>query len=348
MLLRATTSALARAPRASTLVRRNVSGRTSRSSADPKSSPDIHIEQHLHQPLSTSATPPPPQAPPREAVKATVAEAYSQVLSLMHWLVAPAFIGSIGAVLQAQQVKGKEKGVWMHRYVRHTCVRPARPQLASIHTLCTHAMPCHVRHKSLGLLAGILVAPRFFARLASKAPGPLEGTHALEQAAAKVSHLAMYIFMGLMPATGIAMGYYGALGVGRPVGRSSRHCAILLGRLPFVAALSLIRTVRTHERATGGKGLPFFWTTISGAATANGDIAKQSFSIHKTLGTYGASWPARPFRLLSLHSGLQRLTKRKRTHSLTTGKYLVPLHVGAAGLHFAKGQAIFARINPFR
>jgi hypothetical protein len=40
-----------------------------------------------------------------------------QALSLMHWLVAPAFIGSIGAVLQAQQVKGKEKGVWMFRCV---------------------------------------------------------------------------------------------------------------------------------------------------------------------------------------------------------------------------------------
>lgn len=98
----------------------------------------------------------------------------------MHWLVAPAFIGSIGAVLQAQQVKGKEKGVWMHR------------------------------HKSLGLLAGILVAPRFFARLSSKIPGPLEGTNALQDFASKATHAAMYGFMALMPATGIAMGYYGA------------------------------------------------------------------------------------------------------------------------------------------
>ena len=83
------------------------------------------------QPLSTSATPPPPPQPEAaaasaakeatatatETVKTAVTEGYSTLLSVMHWLVAPAFIGSIGAVLQAQQVKGKEKGVWMHRYV---------------------------------------------------------------------------------------------------------------------------------------------------------------------------------------------------------------------------------------
>ena len=28
-------------------------------------------------------------------------------------------------------------------------------------------------------------------------------------------------------------------------------------------------------------------------------------------------------------------------------EYLVPLHVGAASLHALRGQAIFARINPF-
>lgn len=71
-----------------------------------------------------------------------------------------------------------------------------------------------------------------------------------------------------------------------------------------------------HHRYYGGKGLPFFWTTLDGAATANGEVAKQAFSIHKTMGTYG--------------------------------KYLIPLHVGAAGAHAVRGQAIFARINPFR
>lgn len=77
--------------------------------------------------------------------------------------------------------------------------------------------------------------------------------------------------MTIMPATGIAMGYY------------------------------------------GGKGLPFFTTTFPGAEKPNGAIAKQSFSIHKTMGTYG--------------------------------KYLFPVHIGAAFLHVIKGQAIFYRVG---
>ena len=148
-------------------------------------------------------------------------------------------------MLQAQQVKGPEKGVWMHR------------------------------HKSLGLLAGILVAPRFLFRLGSKIPAPMKEWSSLEQVvrlllthpapppthselpthsstypqAGKLSHLGLYGFMLGMPATGIAMGYY------------------------------------------GGKGLPFFWTTIDGAPKADGAIAKQAFSIHKTMGVYGTPHP---------------------------------------------------------
>ena len=70
--------------------------------------------------------------------------------------------------------------------------------------------------------------------------------------------------MTIMPASGIAMGYF------------------------------------------GGKGLPFFFTTLPGASTPNGAVAKQSYSIHKTLGTYG--------------------------------KYIIPAHVGAAGFHAVKVQ----------
>ena len=92
--------------------------------------------------------------------------------------------------------------------------------------------------------------------------------------AGSLSHTVLYAFMTVMPATGIAMGYY------------------------------------------GGKGLPFFTTTIPGAEQVNGDIAKQAFQLHKQVGTYG--------------------------------KYLVPLHAGAATMHFARGQKIFTRINPFR
>jgi cytochrome b561 len=65
----------------------------------------------------------------------------------------------------------------------------------------------------------------------------------------------------------------------------------------------------------GGKGLPFFYKTFPGAEKPIGSIAKNAFTIHKNLGVYG--------------------------------KYLVPAHVGAAGLHVARGQPIFRRVNPF-
>ena len=48
--------------------------------------------------------------------------------------------------------------------------------------------------------------------MVTKAPTPLEGP-ALEHFAANVSHTALYGFMLAMPATGIAMGYYGGKGV---------------------------------------------------------------------------------------------------------------------------------------
>lgn len=65
----------------------------------------------------------------------------------------------------------------------------------------------------------------------------------------------------------------------------------------------------------GGKGLPFFSHHIEGAKETNPELAKKAFKIHKLSG--------------------QVFT------------YLVPLHVGAAGFHFARGQPIFHRMNPF-
>ncbi|CAM9774618.1 unnamed protein product [Chrysoparadoxa australica] len=169
---------------------------------------------------------------------------YSRAVSAMHWLSAPAMMASIGSVLQAQALpKGdKGKGTWMFR------------------------------HKSMGLLAGLVVGPRFAVRIMSKAPPPVGG-NAAEQLAAKVSHGLLYGFLAIMPASGIAMGYF------------------------------------------GGKGLPFFFTTIPGASTANGEIAKNAYKLHKQVGYYG--------------------------------KFLVPVHIGATGFHLVKGQNILRRINPF-
>mmetsp|Transcript_49796 Transcript_49796/g.149797 ORF Transcript_49796/g.149797 Transcript_49796/m.149797 type:complete len:184 (-) Transcript_49796:412-963(-) len=173
---------------------------------------------------------------------------YTTAASYMHWAVGFPLIASIGAVLKAQEAPKEEKGTWMFR------------------------------HKSMGLLTGILVAPRLAYRLVNAAKFSsvphLPGSGPIEMKLADVSHIALYSFMGIMPATGIAMGYF------------------------------------------GGKGLPFFTTTIPGAKETNPEIAKKAFSIHKQVGVYG--------------------------------KYLVPLHVGAAFGHYFRGQAIFGRINPFR
>ena len=67
----------------------------------------------------------------------------------------------------------------------------------------------------------------------------------------------------------------------------------------------------------GGKGLPFFWTSIPGAEKADGKIAKQAFENHKLVGHYA--------------------------------QYLIPMHVGAVGFHyFIKGRNILPRIFPMK
>jgi cytochrome b561 len=172
--------------------------------------------------------------------------AYTFAASWFHWATAASAIGCIGTVLKAQQSPKEEKGAWMFR------------------------------HKSLGLLTGMIVAPRIAYRLIARQKynvRALEGGSAFEHMAARFTHVFLYGFMVTMPATGIAMGLY------------------------------------------GGKGLPFFWTTLSGFEK-NGDVAKQGFKIHKTLGTYG--------------------------------KFVVPVHAGAGVMHAMRGQPVFARINPFR
>lgn len=173
---------------------------------------------------------------------------YTKAASYYHWMVAAPLLGSIACVLKAQNSPKAEKGPWMHR------------------------------HKSLGVLTGIVVLPRLGYRIMNIGKYKIEelpGHGPVQSMAASISHVALYAFMTVMPATGIAMGMY------------------------------------------GGKGLPFFWTSIPGFEQKNGKLAGQSFKIHKTLGTYG--------------------------------KYLVPIHGGAAvGHYFTGAPKIFARINPFR
>lgn len=120
--------------------------------------------------------------------------AYSIAAANLHWLTAIPAVGCVATVLKAQEAPKEEKGMWMHR------------------------------HKSLGLLTGMIVVPRVGYRLFQRSAYkvfPLEGSK-LEHMAADAVHVGLYAFMTIMPASGIAMGYY------------------------------------------GGKGLPFFWTTLPG------------------------------------------------------------------------------------
>ena len=63
----------------------------------------------------------------------SAAAGYTITASYLHWIVAAPLIGSVGSVLKAQSLPKEDKagkGLWMHR------------------------------HKSLGLLTGLVVAPR--------------------------------------------------------------------------------------------------------------------------------------------------------------------------------------------
>ena len=66
------------------------------------------------------------------------AKAYTATASSLHWLSGISMIGCIGSVLQAQNAPKGEKGKWMWR------------------------------HKSLGLLTGMIVAPRVAYRIANR------------------------------------------------------------------------------------------------------------------------------------------------------------------------------------
>lgn len=176
---------------------------------------------------------------------------YTKAASYYHWMVAAPLLGSVASVLIAQEIPKEDKegkGKWMWR------------------------------HKSLGVLTGLVVAPRLGYRLMNIGKYQIEhlpGHGPIMGILSNASHLALYGFMVVMPTTGIAMGMF------------------------------------------GGKGLPFFWTTIPGFENKNGKLAGQNFKIHKFVGTYG--------------------------------KYLIPVHAGAAvGHYFTGAPKIFSRINPFR
>ena len=101
----------------------------------------------------------------------------------LHWATAAGVLGCFGFVQLAQRTKDKkQKGKYMRL------------------------------HKSSGLLVAACVTPRVAVRLASKIPAQLPGA-AWEHFAASASHTALYGMRLFMPASGIAMGYYGGQGL---------------------------------------------------------------------------------------------------------------------------------------
>jgi 1,2-dihydroxy-3-keto-5-methylthiopentene dioxygenase len=142
---------------------------------------------------------------------------YAAFASYFHWIVAFPLIGTVATVLKAQQAPKEEKGEWMFR------------------------------HKSLGLLTGMLVAPRVAYRVLSRDSYNVQkmlGNSSTENVLGTVTHYMLYGFMIVMPASGVAMGYY------------------------------------------GGKGLPFFTTTIPGALAANDETKKRNGQIAKQVRSF--------------------------------------------------------------
>lgn len=54
------------------------------------------------------------------------------------------------------------------------------------------------RHKSMGLLTGLLLLPRALVRLLSKAAPPIAGVSAVQNGVASLTHVGMYGFMATM------------------------------------------------------------------------------------------------------------------------------------------------------
>eukprot|EP00310_Coccolithus_braarudii_P019455 CAMPEP_0183357648 /NCGR_PEP_ID=MMETSP0164_2-20130417/46909_1 /TAXON_ID=221442 /ORGANISM="Coccolithus pelagicus ssp braarudi, Strain PLY182g" /LENGTH=239 /DNA_ID=CAMNT_0025531319 /DNA_START=57 /DNA_END=776 /DNA_ORIENTATION=- len=185
---------------------------------------------------------------------ATVVQMYTKPVQWMHWVYAAGMLTVLGTVKASQWTtgetflgtKGQTKGTLM------------------------------LIHKSTAVILTALIVPRILLKAVSKVPAHLPGS-ALEHLAANVSHTAFYGFMLFMPATGIAMGWF------------------------------------------GGKGVPFYGLYMfpgkPDKTKEDGQFAGKMFKWHKQAGQFMY--------------------------------YLVPLHVGAAGLHVVRGHPIFTRMNPF-
>ncbi len=176
---------------------------------------------------------------------------YSITASWYHWLVAVPLIGTVGTVLKAQQSPKEEKGAWMFR------------------------------HKSLGLLTAIVVAPRLAYRLlGSKAVCSVacvikEKSKAIKCRNSNVYLVLMFHYMVL------SLACY-QFNVQKVEGASGLENG--LGKLTHYALYGFMTIMPVTGIAMGyfgGSGLPFFYTTLPGAVPTEaqkaqfGGIAKQ-------------------------------------------------------------------------
>jgi len=138
--------------------------------------------------MATEATPKAAEAAVNAAPKVAEAfaqevTAYSRSMSWMHWVMSAGLFTTIGTVLAAQNTQDKKAKADYMMY-----------------------------HKSFGLLMGGLILGRLGLRFGAKVPALPEG-HAIERLGAHAGHLALYGMMVFMPASGVAMGYYGGKGL---------------------------------------------------------------------------------------------------------------------------------------
>jgi len=116
--------------------------------------------------------------------------AYATPLKWMHWIYGAGFLTCLGTVLASQQTTGD------------TFLGTKNQTKGKLMMI----------HKSTAVVLAALVTPRVLLRLATAAPKALPGSF-MEHFAANLSHVSLYGFMLAMPATGMAMGYYGGNGI---------------------------------------------------------------------------------------------------------------------------------------
>ncbi len=111
---------------------------------------------------------------------------YNALLRHAHLLMSVGAVGSIGSVTMAVNSEGESRKTWMDT------------------------------HKSLGVVMAAGLAVRIWARMTSTIPPRFKSSEALEQVET-ASHYAAYALLGLLPASGLAYGYFSGTGAPLPV-----------------------------------------------------------------------------------------------------------------------------------